>query len=68
MSTLPTFPGRRPVNHFGYKHGILSAEDVSLPGLAERVATRMGSTFAIRAAYTDLQILHTRMTSSQLQQ
>src|SRR5665213_2501176 len=27
------------MNHFGYRHGILSAEDVSLPDLAARVGT-----------------------------
>src|ERR1700748_3687759 len=27
------------MNHFGYRHGILSAEDVSLPALAARVGT-----------------------------
>jgi len=27
------------MNHFGYRHGILSAEDVSLPALASRVGT-----------------------------
>ncbi len=39
VASRHTFPGRRSVNHFGYKDGILSAEDVSLVTLAERVGT-----------------------------